>query len=93
MTCELCYRGSPAMDGGPDGPVTDCNCERPASVCFDYRNHRGVVRFRRVLPIRLWYGNSIYHSGEQYFLRAYDLDKGGVKRDFAMKDVQNWGTL
>jgi hypothetical protein len=40
--------------------------------------------------MRLYYGASSYHPGEQWLLDAVDVDRG-VARTFAMQDVQKWG--
>lgn len=56
-----------------------------------YRNYRGEVSERHVMPVRIWYGVSPYHAEEgfQWFLEAMDLDKpaGQNMRDFAFKDL------
>jgi predicted DNA-binding transcriptional regulator YafY len=55
-------------------------------LIFVYRNHRGVVSTRRVVPAGVWYGSSAWHTTEQWFLSAYDLDKAAL-RDFAFSDI------
>lgn len=55
------------------------------SVRFSYTNYRGETANRWVAPIRLWFGVSEYHTGEQWFMKAYDFDKA-QKRDFALAD-------
>lgn len=49
-----------------------------------YQNHRGEAAVRRIGSGRLWFGVSLHHEGEQWFLHAYDLDKRAY-RDFALK--------
>lgn len=63
------------------------------AVFFEYRNHRGVHSARHVAPVKVWFGVSPYHDGPQWFLQAFDLDKGSATRDFAMKDISHWGKL
>lgn len=58
-------------------------------VIIDYTNHKGVRFSREIVPIRLWYGTSNWHSGEQYFLAAFDIAKDDV-RDFAVADIHSW---
>lgn len=55
-------------------------------LTFTYRNYRGEVSQRRVLPIRIHFGSTRCHSIPQYLLRALDLDKEEI-RDFAWKDI------
>jgi predicted DNA-binding transcriptional regulator YafY len=61
----------------------------PKPVTFTYKNWQGKVATRRVFPLELWYGKTDYHPGEQWFLKAFDMDKHEV-RDFAMADVSDW---
>lgn len=55
-------------------------------LVFVYRNYRGVVSTRRVLPATVWYGSSAWHTEPQWFLAGYDLDKRAL-RDFAFRDI------
>ncbi|WWT49336.1 hypothetical protein [Escherichia phage vB_EcoM-LTH01] len=54
---------------------------------FYYRNWKGDCGYRTVTgtPV-MWYGESPYHRGEQWFMKAYDVDKQDI-RDFAVADV------
>lgn len=71
--------GGPAISGEvqhlPVHPLT-----------FTYRNYRGEVSTRRVLPIKIYFGPTQWHPIPQYLLRALDLDKEAV-RDFAWADI------
>lgn len=58
-------------------------------VYFVYTNWKGATADRTVLPLYLWYGESEWHQGEQWFLHAVDCSKA-AERDFAMKDVRSW---
>jgi len=53
------------------------------ALTFGYTNWRGEYSIRRARPIRVYFGNSDWHEGFQWFLRAFDLDKNG-ERDFAL---------
>lgn len=52
-----------------------------------YRNYRGEVSTRHIIPLGVWFGVSEFHAseGEQWFVKAYDIDKED-NRDFALKD-------
>jgi 5-methylcytosine-specific restriction protein A len=58
-------------------------------VILDYTNHKGVMSRREIIPIRMWYGTSNWHAGEQNFLTAYDIAKDDI-RDFAIADIHAW---
>jgi predicted DNA-binding transcriptional regulator YafY len=74
----------PPLSGPPPG-------ELPRTpVQITYRNYRGEVRPRRIMPIRLWYGVSEWHPTPQYFIDAVDCDKDAV-RSFALYDILVWG--
>lgn len=53
---------------------------------FTYRNWRGETSRRRVLPERIWFGETEWHAGQQWFLRGLDIDKN-EPRDFALSDI------
>ncbi|SFQ14753.1 hypothetical protein SAMN05421853_102128 [Roseivivax halotolerans] len=55
-------------------------------LVFNYRNWRGTESTRRVLPKRIWFGESEWHSGPQWFMQALDLEKNEI-RDFALVDM------
>lgn len=60
--------------------------ETNQQIEFEYCNWRGASQLRRVIPKRIWFGESEWHSGSQWFLEALDVDKGQV-RDFALMDM------
>lgn len=51
-----------------------------------YRNYKGEVSERSILPRHFYYGTSQYHEGTQWFLVAYDRGRGAM-RHFALKDI------
>lgn len=55
-------------------------------IRFKYKNWKDEISIRTLIPIEVWYGESDFHKGTQWFLKAYDLDKLD-KRDFAIKDI------
>lgn len=57
-------------------------------VVFWYRNYRGEEGYRHVRPISLRFGISQYHSGEQWFLLGFDIEKA-AEREFALKDARH----
>lgn len=57
---------------------------------FEYVNHAGVDRTRRVVPQRLSYEAILPHYPEPcWLLHAKDLDKDGAYRSFAMVKMRN----
>jgi hypothetical protein len=55
-------------------------------LAFTYRNWRGEVGERKVIPRYVHHGATEWHPEPQYLLRAFDLDKQ-ADRDFAVKDI------
>lgn len=53
---------------------------------FVYTNWKGETCNRTVLPIKIWYGATEYHSERQWLMKAFDKDKQ-AERDFALKDM------
>ena len=58
-------------------------------VVILYRNWRGEIANRTILPKSVYYGSSQWHSEEQWLLVADDLEKN-AERHFAMKDILSW---
>ena len=58
-------------------------------VNIKYKNWKGITAIRHIEPIEIWYGETEFHKGYQYFLSALDLDKKEI-RDFAMIDILEW---
>ena len=55
-------------------------------ISFRYKNWKGETSIRNVIPIEMWYGNSDFHKGNQWFMKAFDTTKQD-SRDFAMLDI------
>jgi len=58
-------------------------------VQIDYTNYKGERRWRTVRPMKIWFGVSVWHPGEQWFLHADDMDKSQV-RDFSLATIHAW---
>jgi len=50
-----------------------------------YRNWRGVIAQRRIVPISFRFGTTEWHPEPGWLMRAWDVDKG-AEREFALKD-------
>lgn len=55
-----------------------------------YRNYRGEVSDRTIMPISVRYGATEWHPEPQWLLRAWDVDKG-AEREFALSDFVDAG--
>lgn len=58
-------------------------------MVFWYKNHRGEERYRRVQPIRIYYGRTDYYPEPQWLLAADDLEKNCEYRVFAMANIRD----
>jgi len=63
--------------------------EQTKVIQIKYKNYKGETRIRTILPIEIWFGNTKYHTENQWLLNAYDLDKK-ENRDFAIIDILFW---
>lgn len=54
-----------------------------------YTNTRGETAIRRIVPERIWFGQTVWHPDKQWLLDAHDLDKE-AQRSFALKDIRAW---
>lgn len=53
-----------------------------------YKNWKGETNTCSIYPIKVWFGNTIYHPNPQWLLKAYKVSGDSiVKRDFAVKDI------
>lgn len=50
-----------------------------------YRNHRGEVRVRRIVPLGVYFGSTQWHPEPQWLLNAIDAETNTTKQ-FALKD-------
>lgn len=66
-------------------PAPDDSVQKADTLRVLYRNYRGEIAPRNIVPIKLWYGSSEHHPEPQWFLSALDLDKA-AQRDFALRD-------
>ncbi|QTA32355.1 hypothetical protein JHY03_25060 [Streptomyces sp. CA-256286] len=69
----------------PDTGVT----KPEEAVSILYVNYRGEKGWRRVRPLKIWFGSTEWHPGNQWLMDAIDLEKG-AERSFALKDIQAW---
>lgn len=55
-------------------------------ISIRYRNYKGVIGWRRIIPTRIYYGSTDFHPEDQWLLESHDLDKN-LPRTFAFKDI------
>lgn len=53
---------------------------------FKYKNYKGEISQRRVLPGRVYFGSTEFHPHPQLLMEGYDLDKK-QNRTFAIRDI------
>lgn len=56
-----------------------------------YTNYRGETQERCVVPLELFYGETQWHKGEQWFVRAFCLRNQDV-RCFPFAGIKEWQT-
>lgn len=54
-----------------------------------YTNYKGEKSIRKVLPVHIWFGETVWHPDLQWFLDAWDVDRQAM-RSFAMVAVDSW---
>lgn len=55
-------------------------------ITFLYRNWKGEIRERRVIPIEIEFTHDDYHFPDQWLMHAIDMDKG-ARRTFAFENI------
>lgn len=58
-------------------------------ACINYINHRGSTQERFIVPLELFYGETKWHKGEQWFVRAFCLRSQDV-RCFPLSGIKKW---
>ena len=56
-------------------------------ITMIYRNYRGEVGRRTIIPLAIWFGHTEFHPDPQWLLTAFDVEKK-AQRDFALRDCQ-----
>ena len=56
------------------------------TMTFRYRNYRGEVSMREVVPCRIYFGGTDWHPEPQWLMEAWDIEKNAM-RAFAMADM------
>lgn len=55
-------------------------------IRIGYTNWRGEYSVRTVVPRRIWFGSTEWHSERQWLMDAIDVEKDAA-RDFALVDI------
>ncbi|HEY1096573.1 MAG TPA: hypothetical protein VGF14_04980 [Alphaproteobacteria bacterium] len=58
-------------------------------VKINYTNYRGETAIRRIVPIKIWFGQTEWHPHDQWLMDALDVEKN-ENRSFALKDIKEW---
>lgn len=61
----------------------------PPPIRILYKNYKGEIAWRSILPKKIWFGVTEWHPEPQWLLDAEDLERH-VQRSFALKDIQQW---
>lgn len=59
----------------------------PTQITMTYRNYRGEISQRTILPMGIWFGTTEWHPEPGWLLSGIDLEKE-ERRDFALADCQ-----
>lgn len=54
-----------------------------------YKNYRGEVSYRTIIPKSIDFIATDWHQEEQWILTAFDIDKN-AERGFAIADILEW---
>lgn len=59
-------------------------------VMIDYTNWKGNRRCRRIKPLAIAFTGTMYHPGDQWLLKAVDLEDQNKVKYFPLKDIHSW---
>lgn len=63
--------------------------EEKKQVKILYKNWKGKVSYRNIIPEKIEFKSTEWHKEEQWILEAFDIDKNDM-RGFAIKDIMEW---
>ncbi len=75
--------------GKRTGTMTDDRGDANKAVSIRYKNHRGEIAVRVIIPHEIRFASTSWHPESQWLLDAYDLDRQAI-RSFALKDIMEW---
>ena len=55
-------------------------------LLIKYKNWKGIISIRKIIPDYVWYGTTDFHKDIQYLLHAWDVEKQAY-RDFAIGEI------
>ena len=65
--------------------------EENKNISISYTNWKNNTRERVINTINTWFGETKWHKGKQWFLKAVDVEKG-EERDFALCSINAFGS-
>lgn len=60
-----------------------------AAIRVKYKNWKGEVAARTIIPLSIFYGSTEYHKEGQWLLKVWDMGKEDY-RTYAVKDILEW---
>lgn len=72
----------------PDEVLGVIGSKNVEEVCLKvvYKNWRGEIGERKIIPLGVKFSKNKFHKEEQWFLRVWDLDREEY-RDYSIKDI------
>lgn len=63
------------------------NLDDSKAIQILYRNHRGEIAIRKIIPREIIFGSTEWHQENQWLLVAFDFARN-ADRSFALKDIR-----
>lgn len=73
----------------PTNVILPKGIELNHAVKVKYKNYRGEVALRSIVPIEIYWGQTEYHPYDQWLLKVWDVEKN-AERIYAFKDIQEF---
>ncbi len=68
-------------------PTMTHNIQLNRAVKVQYKNYRGEVGIRSIIPMEIYWGQTEYHPHDQWLLKVWDVEKN-AERIYAFKDIE-----
>ena len=59
------------------------------AIKVKYKNYRGEIGIRFIIPMEIYWGQTNYHLHDQWLVKVWDIDKN-AERIYAFKDIESF---
>ncbi len=73
----------------PEDVANAVNGDASKAIPVRYKNWKGEVAVRNIIPLSVFYGSNDFHKDVQWLMKVWDMEKQDY-RTYALKDILEW---